>query len=54
LYEALEKLEKAHQSSKIIADAFQGLQSEWAQSTNPDLQNIVDAVSATVLEIGAL
>ncbi|GJJ78943.1 hypothetical protein EMPS_11302 [Entomortierella parvispora] len=44
LYEALEKLEKAHQSSQIIADAFHGLQSEWSQSTNPDLQNIVDAM----------
>ncbi|GJJ72844.1 hypothetical protein EMPS_05202 [Entomortierella parvispora] len=42
LYEALEKLEKAHQSSKKLVDALQGMQSEWAQPANPELQNYVD------------
>ncbi|KAI7829541.1 hypothetical protein BC939DRAFT_10653 [Gamsiella multidivaricata] len=42
LYEALEKLEKAHKSSKQLADALQGMQSEWAQPANPELQNYVD------------
>ncbi|KAG0314503.1 hypothetical protein BGZ99_008083 [Dissophora globulifera] len=42
LYEALEKLEKAHKSSKQLVDALQGMQSEWAQQANPDLQNYVD------------
>ncbi|KAF9897149.1 hypothetical protein BX616_006093 [Lobosporangium transversale] len=41
LYEALEKLEKAHKSSKQLADALQGMQSEWAQPANPELQNYV-------------
>ncbi|KAF9144353.1 hypothetical protein BGX30_013061 [Mortierella sp. GBA39] len=42
LYEALEKLEKANKSSKQLVDALQGMQSEWSQSANPDLQNYVD------------
>lgn len=42
LYEALEKLEKAHKSSKQLVDALQGMQSEWAQPANPELQNYVD------------
>ncbi|KAF9428509.1 hypothetical protein BGZ94_002138 [Podila epigama] len=42
LYEALEKLEKAHQSSKKLVDALQGMQSEWAAPANPDLQSYVD------------
>ncbi|KAF9370568.1 hypothetical protein BGX21_005484 [Mortierella sp. AD011] len=41
LYEALEKLEKAHKSSKQLADALQGMQSEWAQPANPELQSYV-------------
>ncbi|KAG0023809.1 hypothetical protein BGZ82_010637 [Podila clonocystis] len=42
LYEALEKLEKAHQSSKKLADALEGMQSEWAQPANQGLQNYVE------------
>ncbi|KAF9917208.1 hypothetical protein FBU30_000881, partial [Linnemannia zychae] len=42
LYEALEKLEKANKSSKQLVDALQGMQSEWSQSANPELQNYVD------------
>ncbi|OAQ34256.1 CBS-domain-containing protein [Linnemannia elongata AG-77] len=42
LYEALEKLEKANKSSKQLVDALQGMQSEWSQAANPDLQNYVD------------
>ncbi|KAG0039831.1 hypothetical protein BGZ82_006533 [Podila clonocystis] len=42
LYEALEKLEKAHQSSKKLVDALQGMQSEWAAPANPELQSYVD------------
>ncbi|KAF9208265.1 hypothetical protein BGZ49_009317 [Haplosporangium sp. Z 27] len=42
LYEALEKLEKAHKSSKQLVDALEGMQSEWAQSTNPGLRSYVD------------
>lgn len=45
LYEALEKLEKAHQSSKKLADALEGMQSEWAQPANQGLQNYVELVS---------
>ncbi|KAF9433131.1 hypothetical protein BGZ76_009843 [Entomortierella beljakovae] len=41
LYEGLEKLEKAHKSSKQLADALQGMQSEWAQPANPELQQYV-------------
>ncbi|KAG0344179.1 hypothetical protein BG004_004669, partial [Podila humilis] len=42
LYEALDKLEKAHQSSKKLVDALQGMQSEWAAPANPELQSYVD------------
>ncbi|KAF9952860.1 hypothetical protein BGZ72_005868 [Mortierella alpina] len=42
LYEALEKLEKAHKSSKQLVDALQGMQSEWSQPANPELQSYVD------------
>ncbi|KAF9585896.1 hypothetical protein BGW38_000167 [Lunasporangiospora selenospora] len=42
LYEALEKLEKAHQSSKKLVDALEGMQSEWAAPANPELQNYVE------------
>lgn len=42
LFEALEKLEKAHQSSKKLVDALQGMQSEWAAPANPELQSYVD------------
>ncbi|KAF9089196.1 hypothetical protein BGX29_012170 [Mortierella sp. GBA35] len=42
LFEALEKLEKAHKSSKQLVDALQGMQSEWSQPANPELQNYVD------------
>lgn len=45
LYEALEKLEKAHKSSKQLVDALQGMQSEWSQPANPELQSYVDIVS---------
>jgi hypothetical protein len=45
LYEALEKLEKAHKSSKQLADALQGMQNEWAQPANPGLQNYISIVS---------
>jgi len=51
LFEALEKLEKAHQSSKKLVDALQGMQSEWAQSANPEVQNYVDIVSSHVLPL---
>ncbi|KAG0210120.1 hypothetical protein BGX28_009661 [Mortierella sp. GBA30] len=44
LYEALEKLEKAHKSSKQLVDALQGMQSEWAQPANPELQSYVDVM----------
>ena len=49
LYEALEKLEKAHKSSKQLVDALQGMQSEWAQPANPELQNYVDIVRANAV-----
>ncbi|KAG0328607.1 hypothetical protein BG004_002506, partial [Podila humilis] len=42
LYEALEKLEKAHQSSKKLADALEGMQADWAQPANQGLQNYVE------------
>lgn len=51
LYEALEKLEKANKSSKQLVDALQGMQSEWSQSANPDLQNYVDLVSASHIQL---
>ncbi|KAF9292555.1 hypothetical protein BGZ68_003461 [Mortierella alpina] len=44
LYEALEKLDKAHKSSKKLVDALEGMQSEWAQAANPELQNYVDVM----------
>lgn len=45
LYEALEKLEKAHKSSKQLADALQGMQTEWSQPANPELQSYIAVVS---------
>ncbi|KAG0223392.1 hypothetical protein BGW41_005604 [Actinomortierella wolfii] len=42
LYEALEKLEKAHQSSKKLFDALEGIKSEWAQPANPEVQHYVE------------
>ncbi|KAF9114480.1 hypothetical protein BGX27_010710 [Mortierella sp. AM989] len=42
LYEALEKLDKAHKSSKQLVDALEGMQSEWAQAANPELRSYVD------------
>ncbi|KAF9351074.1 hypothetical protein BGX26_010823 [Mortierella sp. AD094] len=42
LYEALEKLEKAHKSSKQLVDALEGMQSDWAQTANPELRGYVD------------
>lgn len=51
LYEALEKLEKANKSSKQLVDALQGMQSEWSQAANPDLQNYVDLVSASHVQL---
>ncbi|KAI1314956.1 hypothetical protein EDD11_001541 [Mortierella claussenii] len=42
MYEALEKLEKAHKSSKQLAEALEGMQSEWAQAANPELRSYVD------------
>ncbi|KAF9365367.1 hypothetical protein BGX34_010279 [Mortierella sp. NVP85] len=42
LYEALQKLEKAHKSSQQLVEALEGMQSEWAQITNPQLQSYVD------------
>ncbi|KAF8949636.1 hypothetical protein BGZ46_005025, partial [Entomortierella lignicola] len=44
LYEALEKLEKANKSSKQLADALQGMQSEWAQPANPELQSYISLI----------
>ncbi|KAF9347110.1 hypothetical protein BGX34_003408 [Mortierella sp. NVP85] len=44
LYEALEKLEKAHKSSKQLADALQGMQTEWAQPANPELQSYISVM----------
>ncbi|KAF9416379.1 hypothetical protein BGZ94_010240 [Podila epigama] len=44
LYEALEKLEKAHQSSKKLVDALEGMQAEWAQSANQGLHDYVEAM----------
>ncbi|KAG0201198.1 hypothetical protein BGX28_005920 [Mortierella sp. GBA30] len=44
LYEALEKLDKAHKSSKKLVDALEGMQSEWAQAANPELQSYVDVM----------
>ncbi|KAF9963543.1 hypothetical protein BGZ65_002448 [Modicella reniformis] len=41
LFEALEKLDKAHKSSKQLADALQGMQTEWAQPANPELQSYI-------------
>ncbi|KAG0254011.1 hypothetical protein DFQ27_007088 [Actinomortierella ambigua] len=42
LFEALEKLEKAHQSSKKLFDALEGIKSEWAQPANPEVQHYVE------------
>ncbi|KAG0004196.1 hypothetical protein BGZ65_000764, partial [Modicella reniformis] len=42
LYDALQKLEKAHKSSQQLVEALEGMQSEWAQVTNPQLQSYVD------------
>lgn len=47
LYEALEKLEKAHKSSKQLADALQGMQTDWSQPANPELQSYIAIVSGT-------
>ncbi|KAF9190765.1 hypothetical protein BGZ50_009816 [Haplosporangium sp. Z 11] len=49
LYEALGKLEKAHKSSKKLVDALEGMQSEWAQAANPDLQSYVDIMREKML-----
>ncbi|KAG0256032.1 hypothetical protein BG011_004810 [Mortierella polycephala] len=49
LYEALEKVEKAHKSSKKLVDALEGMQSEWAQAANPDLQSYVDIMREKML-----
>ncbi|KAF9436024.1 hypothetical protein BGZ76_005013 [Entomortierella beljakovae] len=58
LYEALEKLDKAHKSSKQLVDALEGIQSEWVKGANPELQSYVDVMRekmaspdiATILE----
>ncbi|KAG0000959.1 hypothetical protein BGZ79_005280 [Entomortierella chlamydospora] len=42
LYEALEKLEKAHESSKQLVDALEGMRSDWTQAANPELRSYVD------------
>ncbi|KAG0351362.1 hypothetical protein BGZ54_003278 [Gamsiella multidivaricata] len=42
LYEALEKLEKAHRSSRQLVEALEGMQEKWAQTANPELRSYVD------------
>ncbi|KAI8599074.1 CBS and PB1 domain protein, partial [Dissophora ornata] len=42
LYEALEKLDKAHKSSRQLVEALEGMQADWAQAANPELRSYVD------------
>ncbi|KAG0243846.1 hypothetical protein BGX31_010170 [Mortierella sp. GBA43] len=44
LYEALQKVEKAHKSSQQLVEALEGMQTEWAQASNTQLQSYVDVM----------